>query len=165
MHATYPMPKDCRIQQHSRALCSRAIPRQFVPGMSYRSVVVLHYIAHIHFCRGYLFRSFSVLLLDLGQDPAAPMSAIAHPIPHPAPHRPTYSLSRKRWNSSSPTLMGEPPYCSHHVSTHASQGRGNIRMSNIPEESAPCRRRTRPWARACHPCRGRRGRRPGPWPR
>jgi hypothetical protein len=23
----------------------------------------------------------------------------------------TYSLSRKRWNSSSPTLTGDPPYC------------------------------------------------------
>lgn len=36
--------------------------------------------------------------------------------------------------------------------------------SFIPGGSAPCRQPTRPWARACRPCPGRRGRRPAPWP-
>ena len=109
-----------------------------------------------------VFRFYSLILARILQHPCQQCTP---PLPHPPPQRLTYSLSRKRWNSSSPTLMGEPPYCSHCVSIHASQGRGDIRMPNIPGESAPCRRRTRPWAGACHPCRGRRGRRPGPWPR
>ena len=54
----------CNLSDAQRLPDSAVFPCSVQPcsssEMSYRSVVILHYIAHIRFCRGYLFRSFSV---------------------------------------------------------------------------------------------------------
>ena len=78
--------------------------------------ILIHYMVHIRCFVGISFRSFSALLVDLGQDPAAQaMSALN---PYAVEGGETYSLSRKRWYSVSPTLTGDPPYCSSRVSIH-----------------------------------------------
>lgn len=98
---------------------------------------LVHDIVHVRFFVGIYCRSFSGLFVDLGQDPAT--SSCQHRARPPATTKVTYSLSRKRWYSCSPTLTGEPPYCSptsafSSIEPKSSRGRPVSRIAYLRNE-------------------------------